>query len=604
MKAARGKTPAVKQPSGRDRPGQPSPPLRPDQAAGVESRSALAEGPGGPPRQPAALRGAQWAIELGVIFVLCEGLLRRLLPGQSMYVLGFKFLYFPVVYAVLFTRFRPVARMRWLPSGAALFLGWGTLITLANMWQYVVPHSAWWHPAEALLGLAVDLFFVPLAFFGAMLYPTFQDRRRFFLHMTALAGVLGVLAICQSTLPATHWLNVGINLEDAGIMDRGSVRVASSFQFCNVFGLYAAFGLLAATASIYFARNMLEAAFALGCGVLLYVGVLESGSRMGGLGSLLVLAIAVLPSGLSFKRLRIAVVGALLVGVAVFIISHLTSSRPEDPDLPRSQTAEDIVERTTDVYLGSTLWRAADLSYGVGFRLGPLDDGRVRLRAGPHRRNAPCAGWRARNRGRILHSVCGDGVRRLRAVPVHAAGNVLARVDGPDALSLARPRGGRLDRARQSPLLPVGGLRVGDPMVAGDGHHASGDPACQAGAARGGSLDSGCAPGCDPGCEVSPNRRPRADYRRDFIFGRDVGRLVASPDELRRRFSPHRLRREKGALPCATALPWSIFNVAATWVSVSSAYSRTSAGLCPHISIAAFMPAASSARDSAIFWGT
>lgn len=43
----------------------------------------------------------QAAFEAGVFFVLCEGLLRRLLPGAGAYILSFKFAYFPLVYCYL-----------------------------------------------------------------------------------------------------------------------------------------------------------------------------------------------------------------------------------------------------------------------------------------------------------------------------------------------------------------------------------------------------------------------------------------------------------------------------------------------------------------------
>ena len=312
-------------------------------------------------------RGVQWAIELGLLFVLCEGLLRRMFVSQAVYVLAFKFCYFPALYAALLLRPHPRVHIRWLPPGVVPFLAWGILVTLINLWRY---------PVTGLLGLGVNLCFVPLAYVGAAFYSTDQDRRGFFFRMTVLAGLLGLLALYQSTLGPGHWLNLDINEEGRGISMEEGVRVTSSFQFCNAFGQYAAFGILACAAAVYLARTSSEIACALVCGLLLYCGVVESGSRMGGLGSLVVLAACRLPAPAARKKVATLAAVGLVLGGAVLLIVH-PSSDSGHQELRRGQDPTGLVERVTETYVGGRLWPPwRRLTTGWGPAGGPTRWGR------------------------------------------------------------------------------------------------------------------------------------------------------------------------------------------------------------------------------------
>lgn len=172
-----------------------------------------------------------------------------------------------------------------------------------------------------LAGLLVNTAFVPVACFAALLYRDEDELRGVFLRLTSFAGLVGTMAIYQATLPADHWLNMSVDMAASGIRDGLGVRVPGTFQFCNVFGQYASGGLIACCGTIYAARNKLESAWGIGCGALLYLGVMESGSRMGALGSLAVVCACLAGSA----RLRTRVADAALLGVIAMGLVFLCS---------------------------------------------------------------------------------------------------------------------------------------------------------------------------------------------------------------------------------------------------------------------------------------
>jgi hypothetical protein len=312
----------------------------------------------------------QAAFEAGVFFVLCEGLLRRLLPGAGAYILSFKFAYFPLVYCYLIAVLPRARQTPWLVPGAGVFLAWGTLITVAHLW---------WYSVVGLAGLLVNTAFVPVACFAALLYRDEDELRGVFLRLTSFAGLVGTMAIYQATLPADHWLNMSVDMAASGIRDGLGVRVPGTFQFCNVFGQYASGGLIACCGTIYAARNKLESAWGIGCGALLYFGVMESGSRMGALGSLAVVGACLAGSARLWTRVAdAALLGVIAMGL-VFLCSPSLLWRADSAYAARaagrSFYVDDALDRIGGMYFFGMMDDSITMSSGIGLGWGPCTMG-------------------------------------------------------------------------------------------------------------------------------------------------------------------------------------------------------------------------------------
>ncbi len=294
--------------------------------------------------------------EVSLIFVLTEGLIRRLLPSSMMNpILAVKFGIFPLLYGLLLSGRRAKVK---LPAGILLFSLWGAIISL---WH----GSAYW--ATTLFGLLVNLTFIPVCLLSRALYPDRQGLRRFFTAITAFAFGAGAVAIYQSFLPSDHWMNV---LMDGSAGFDG--RVTSTFVFCNVFGNFTMGGTIACLAALGLAKRVTERVFAL-CAVLtLNAGAVFSGSRAALFGTSAIVTIVLLKSRL---RVRYAVLAVL-----TFVVIASAGSRVSVDDLSvvegqRAFTAEDFLSRISQEYLGEWLSHGQAVSRGWGTGWGPFTMG-------------------------------------------------------------------------------------------------------------------------------------------------------------------------------------------------------------------------------------
>ena len=118
----------------------------------------------------------------------------------------------------------------------------------------------------------------------------------------------------QSTLPVDHWLNRSMNLSN-GLDD----RVSGTFQYPTVFGNFLMGGTIAGLAAVGVVKKK-STKLLFGLGWLAFeIGGIMSGSRIGSLGSAIILISAAI---MSTKRVR----HAALVACTVLVI--LVALRP------------------------------------------------------------------------------------------------------------------------------------------------------------------------------------------------------------------------------------------------------------------------------------
>ncbi len=292
-------------------------------------------------------------LEIGLYFVLAEGLLRKVFPQHSTLILAFKFVYFAGLYAVAGAVLSRQTAIR-MPVFLSLYLCWGTLVT----WLHVTRN-----PLTATLGLLINLAFVPVLLLSARLYNDAALRQALFRRLTLFAGFAGCIAICQSFLSPTHWLN----LEMDGITVADDHRVSATFQYCTVFGNYAIGGAIACMGSL-FRTTRQSLVMPLVSLSLLGVGVLFSGSRTGVVGCFLVVVLIVLLN--KPKMSQLCVVG--LVGIVLF--TWFSVSGFSSIATLRAVSFNDVSPRVQGEYLG-WLTRAMALSHGPGLGWGPFTMG-------------------------------------------------------------------------------------------------------------------------------------------------------------------------------------------------------------------------------------
>jgi hypothetical protein len=304
------------------------------------------------------LAGVRCAIETGLYFVLCESLLRRLVSTDTaMLLLAVKFIYFPLLYTFFVLR-RNVPSTPRVPSGILLFLCWGVLISLLRAPE---------HPFTTAFGIAVNVTFVPIAMLAGGVYRTRQDVARALFRLAVFGALVGVLAMCQSTLPGNHWLNRGMDLSG-----RIEERVSGTFQYCTVYGNFLMGGTIASIAAMSVAAKK-STKLLLGLGWLaLEIGGFLSGSRAGTLGSATILVLA---ATLSTKRIKHSALIAFFILVAV-AASTLEIYRTELTGSSRRAIATaDIGTRTREDYFGEVLANASKVARGVGTGWGPYTMG-------------------------------------------------------------------------------------------------------------------------------------------------------------------------------------------------------------------------------------
>src|SRR5690606_7770503 len=91
----------------------------------------------------------RWQLELLVVFVIFEGLLRRFVPGLGAPILAFKFLFTSWLLAIFTRHISIQVVLSWLPFPLLLYLVYGTVLTLL----FAIDET----PAR-FVGIAVNVF--------------------------------------------------------------------------------------------------------------------------------------------------------------------------------------------------------------------------------------------------------------------------------------------------------------------------------------------------------------------------------------------------------------------------------------------------------------
>lgn len=301
-------------------------------------------------------------VELGLCLVLLEGLLRRLAPELNMVLMGVKFIYFPTLYALFFPDLKRGIRRCPLGFGLISWLTWGLLISLIK-----APSS----PMVHLLGIVINLLFVPLIWIGASAYPTVLEVRVLMYRLALLSAGIGAFGIYQTFLPASHPLNMAMDFTTNALSaGSGWYRITSTLPHCNLFGSFVSIGMISALASIRLGKGWRSNAVGISGLVLIYGGGIFSGSRMATVCALLVMgAWFVRDIGLLLKILFAGMAGLCVVASICAVDPSLMESIAPDASM-RAFDTEELTGRTTDMYFGSNFGNGADASedgLGVGW---------------------------------------------------------------------------------------------------------------------------------------------------------------------------------------------------------------------------------------------
>jgi len=308
------------------------------------------------------MRTAHLLIESGIYWVLLEAVVRRALPDSNTMILAVKFAYFPLLYVALWRRFYRCIQFRYWPPGIFIYLLWGATITIAQDYSRPIPGG---------LGIMIHILFAPAAFLGAAYYSDRQSVDLVLWRFTLVSGVIGALGICQNFLPPDHWLNLTMENETNTFDMGGEIfRVSSSFQFCNVFSSFTILGGLICYGTFRRTHISRRKQIAATCLALIYVGGINSGSRVASVGVLAVISFCLL-SDRAGRRIAVYVLTLL----AFFVIA-LSISAPErvakllEIGEIRTFAVDDLIERVTDLYFGETQQNALKIGGGLGIGWG------------------------------------------------------------------------------------------------------------------------------------------------------------------------------------------------------------------------------------------
>ena len=216
----------------------------------------------------------------------------------------------------------------------------------------------------------MNLTFVPIALLAGGVYRTRQDVARAMLRLAVFGVLVGALAMYQSTLPVDHWLNRGMNLAN-GLDD----RVSGTFQYPTVFGNFLMGGTIASLAAVTVVTKK-STKLLLGLGWLAFeIGGFMSGSRMGSLGSAIILVPAAIMSTKRVRRTAL-IVAAVLTSFVALTAGALKIYRTELTGLNlRATETMDLGARIQDFYFGDRLRDALVEAHGLGTRMGPYTMG-------------------------------------------------------------------------------------------------------------------------------------------------------------------------------------------------------------------------------------
>ena len=311
-------------------------------------------------RSPARdrLRTGRLLIELGIYWVLFEAVIRRALPHLNSPILAVKFAYYPLLYLVLWPRLKRFVAFRYWPAGMAFYLCWGIMITLA------VDIS---RPIQGGLGILVNTLFAPVAFLGAAHYSDRRSIDRLLWRLTLVAGGIGALAIYQTNLTPDHWLNISMDGENAAYrMGNQFFRVTSSFQFCNVLGSFTVLGVAICYGTFRRSQTAREKQIAATCLILIYLGGVNSGSRVASIGTLLVLLCCVLMDRGGKKNAMYMVIAISLLVGTMAIVAPQRVARFVTLGQTRAFHTHNLGSRMKDLYLNETMRNAWQVGHGLG----------------------------------------------------------------------------------------------------------------------------------------------------------------------------------------------------------------------------------------------
>ncbi len=312
-------------------------------------------------------RNALFFLETGLYFVLCESLLRRAFPSYSSVIQGFKFVYFPLLYACTFRL--PCYRARYLPTNGQPYIIFGAILTCVFITA---------HPIVALLGLFVNLLFVPACALSAYLFRDKQVFLGFCRRATIFVVLLAGCVVVQSRLSANHWLNLQLDGVTASFGYGGDrFRVNGTFQYPTVFG-NACIGLMICCIATCLERTNARN-YWIGMGGIvstIYCGYM-TGSRIAW-GSLVLCAGTLLQRRDFRSRLGAwsAVLFIALVPVALFLWDEEFIRTSVDRVQKSRFFDRTALERVgSGGYFGGMLSGALQYSNGVGIGYGPATMG-------------------------------------------------------------------------------------------------------------------------------------------------------------------------------------------------------------------------------------
>lgn len=312
-------------------------------------------------------RAAQLLLEIGLYATLSEGMLRRLAPDYSVIILSAKFLYFPILYLAFWPLVRRGAARSAIPACVLFWLGWGILLSLFR--------ASLEDAGVHLLGIAINLLFVPIAWLAGGAYPTADCVAGLMRRMTIFAATVSAFALLQSRLPADHFLNVAMDFESKAFQRRGVIRATSTFQHCNVFGSFAAVAVLPAVATLQAAANGKERLIrCLMLGVI-YLGGTYSGSRMAAVCGLIVLGAALFRDAKAIRSMLLGLAAAgSLIGLIFFTTPDLLLQFAPGGDARAFDTG-DLIKRTIDLYYEEHFLSGWEVGGGMGLGWGPYTMG-------------------------------------------------------------------------------------------------------------------------------------------------------------------------------------------------------------------------------------
>lgn len=209
-------------------------------------------------------------LEVGIAYVVFENLLRKAFPQFGAPILALKFAYFPFLYLVYYGKLRLGFTQFPGRSAVLAYSTWGILVTLV-----MLPLGF----RAAVVAIAVNLLFVPVAFITLANYNSPERIKGVLTRFLILGLVCGAVAVVQSYLAPSHWMNRLMD-DSRGLTSGGTLRVSSTFQYCNVYGCFNAAPTIVAFGLCIMAKTSRAQFLYLTAGIAVYAAGTLTGSRV------------------------------------------------------------------------------------------------------------------------------------------------------------------------------------------------------------------------------------------------------------------------------------------------------------------------------------